>query len=74
MLISTSTTDQDWGRPKLKTKTLDGTAVDDEDGPGLSTRQDGVPPSPGKLLSKGRGGQGVPSWLQGPLLSLTKIV
>jgi len=41
MAISTSASPyasgRDRGRPKLKTKTLDGTTVDDEDGPDIST-------------------------------------
>jgi len=55
MLISTSTTDQDWGRPKLKTKTLDGTAVDDEDGP-VSAHVKTVP-SKSKEIIKGEEGR-----------------
>lgn len=64
MAISTSTSasDHNQGRPKIKTKMLDGTAVNDKDGPDISisstTTTTTTPPS----LGQSKRGLSKPSW------------
>ena len=68
-ISASGVSDHDQGRAKFKTKALDGTIVDDEDGPDIfTTTTTTTPPSPGrsKRGHSWRGGdRGVPSWLEG---------
>ncbi|KAF8961993.1 transcription factor Opi1-domain-containing protein [Flammula alnicola] len=69
--ISFSSTSRDRGRPKLKTKTFDGTTVEGDDEDNISHRgeaetENNAPSSPGKSPKRDwRGNErGVPSWLE----------